>query len=52
MDGEFIKIETLLNGDQWNMWKFRIRIMLKAGDLYKFVSGEFPTPVWDKNGGK
>lgn len=45
MDSEITRLEKLQNGDTWPQWKFQIKVMLKASDLYDVVSGDVIFPV-------
>lgn len=40
-----IKIEKLAGQEQWNLWKFQVKIILNASDLLKYVNGEALYPV-------
>ena len=39
MDSESIKIDKLQSIEQWSCWKFQVKIILKANDLWDIVSG-------------
>lgn len=45
MDNEYVKIEKLQGGDQWTAWKFQLRQILEAGDMYDVVTGVDVAPV-------
>lgn len=45
MENESIKIEKLQGVAEWSRWKFQIRVILNASELYEIVSGEEPQPV-------
>lgn len=54
MDSESSRIEKLQSGSQWLLWKFQIKILLGANDLFGYVTGETekdPAKVaaWKKN---
>lgn len=44
MEGDLFKIDKLLSADQWSTWKFQIRVMLSASDMYDIVNGEKKMP--------
>ena len=39
------KIEKLAGQEQWNLWKFQVKILLNASDLLRFIDGETSYPV-------
>lgn len=45
MDSDLVKIEKLQKNEQWLLWKFQIKILLKASELWEVVNGSLPTPV-------
>lgn len=45
MEGDSIKIDKFENSDQWNSWKFQIKILLSAGDVFDVVKGDEVKPV-------
>lgn len=44
---EEIKINKLEGEEGWTLWKFQIKVVLKAGGLWEIVSGTVPQPVAD-----
>lgn len=50
MDSDLVKIEKLQNGEQFSTWKFQVKILLKASDLFDMVTvtgGQRPVPDVD-----
>lgn len=41
---ETVRIEKLQSVDKWPMYKFQIRVIMKANELWEIVSGESPMP--------
>lgn len=46
------KIEKLCSSAQWSRWKFQIRVLLNAQELFEVVSGEVRKPVLRKAEGE
>lgn len=45
MDDKLVKIDFKLHGkEQWQMWKFKIKILLNASDVFDVVDGSLPIP--------
>lgn len=40
-----LKIEKLAGQEQWNLWKFQVKILLNASDLLRYVNGEAKFPL-------
>lgn len=43
-----VKIEKLQSVSEWPRWKFQIRVILNAEELFEIVSGDNPKPVLEK----
>lgn len=45
MDDKLVKVDYKLHGkEQWQMWKFKIRILMNASDVFDVVDGSLPRP--------
>lgn len=44
-NGDFVKVDKLQKPEDWNTWKFDIRILLQAADLMDIVTGKIKAPV-------
>lgn len=44
---EEIKINKLEGEDGWTLWKFQIKVVLRAGGLWEIVSGALTQPADD-----
>ncbi len=44
-DSDFNRIEKLDSVDGWNVWKFQVRVLLKASNSFSVVDGSFVKPV-------
>lgn len=49
-DRDLTFIEKLQSTEQWPIYKFRIRVLMKASDLWEIVSGEVRKPVAEAQG--
>lgn len=49
---EETKIEKLQSPEQWQRWKFQLRVTLNASDLYGVANGSVPKPVLIKADGE
>lgn len=49
MESELVKVEKLQNIEQWSLWKFQLRIILKANDLFDVVLGTEKKPADTKD---
>lgn len=47
MDGDLVKIEKLQDGSQFSMWKFQIKVLLKASEIFGLVNGDRIKPERD-----
>lgn len=52
MDSELVKIDKLLCAEQWTTWKFQVKILLNANDLFEVVPGDDPKPPADMDSDK
>lgn len=48
-DNTEIKVEKLINGDQRQILKYKIKIILSAADLFKYVTGDEVKPTEYEN---
>lgn len=39
MESELLKVDKLQNIEQWSLWKFQLKVILKANELFDIVSG-------------
>lgn len=46
---ELIKVEKLQKTEDYPLWKFEIRVLLKAADIMDVVTGEFVKPERDED---
>lgn len=45
MDSDLFKISKLTDAESWSAWKFQIRVLLNASDVFDVVSGDYEKPV-------
>lgn len=45
MENELVKIEKLQSASEWTRWKFQVRVLLNASDLFDVVTEDNPKPV-------
>lgn len=50
MDGELNRINKLQGGEGWAVWKFQVRVILNASELFDVVTGESKKPVLHTQG--
>lgn len=44
-DGESTKIQKLDTVEEWSVWKFQVKVLLKANNWYTVVDGSYVKPV-------
>lgn len=44
-DSEKIPVDKLQSVEKWPMYNFKVRVVLSAGDLWEYVSGESVKPT-------
>lgn len=49
METELVKIEKLQNATEWTRWKFQIKVLLNASELFDVVNGDNPKPIPDQS---
>lgn len=47
MDSELMSVGKLQDAEQWTTWKFQVRVLLNAADLFEVVTGDDPVPIVD-----
>ena len=45
MEAELVKVSKLKNAENWNIWKFQIRIMLISNSVLDIVKGDKAKPT-------
>lgn len=45
MDSDLVRIDKLQTAEQWSQWKFQVKVVLNASDLFEVVSDKNLLPV-------
>lgn len=45
MESELVKIIKLRSATEWTRWKFQVKVLLNASELFDVVNGENPKPI-------
>lgn len=49
MENESIKINKLTSNENWQQWKFQMRVIMNAADIFDVVTGKSKKPVLTKS---
>ncbi|CAI6376396.1 unnamed protein product [Macrosiphum euphorbiae] len=50
MENEQYKINKLIDASNWDMWKFQIKVILNAAEIFDVVTGKSKTQILAKIG--